>query len=58
MQSKFAKLNRAMAELVEDFNLVGFTLLAVEDKQRMVRHLVLILFVARNDCHAGERQPY
>ena len=39
---KFCKLNRAMAELVEDFNLVGFVTLNVEDKQSMTELLKLI----------------
>ena len=41
-QSKYSKLNRAMAELVEDFSLVGFTTLAVEDKESMANVLRLI----------------
>lgn len=34
--SKFSALNRAIVELVEDFALVGFETLAVEDKQSMM----------------------
>lgn len=34
-KSKFGALNRAIVELVEDFSLVGFSTLAVEDKQSM-----------------------
>ena len=39
---KFGALNRAMAELVEDFNLVGFACLAVEDKGQMAEVLRLV----------------
>jgi hypothetical protein len=35
-QSKYAALNQAIVELVEDFALVGFETLAVEDKQSMM----------------------
>jgi GPN-loop GTPase len=35
-QSKFAALNEAIVELVEDFALVGFETLAVEDKKSMM----------------------
>lgn len=34
--SKFAALNQAVVELVEDFSLVGFETLAVEDKKSMM----------------------
>lgn len=34
--SKFSALNKAIVELVEDFALVGFETLAVEDKQSMM----------------------
>lgn len=34
-KSKFSALNRAIVDLVEDFSLVGFSTLAVEDKQSM-----------------------
>jgi hypothetical protein len=34
-KSKFGALNRAIVELVQDFSLVGFSTLAVEDKQSM-----------------------
>lgn len=34
-KSKFGALNRAIVGLVEDFSLVGFSTLAVEDKQSM-----------------------
>lgn len=39
---KMAKLNEAMVELIEDFSLVGFETLAVEDKQSMM-HLVRVI---------------
>lgn len=39
---KFAKLNAAMAELIEDFGLVGFETLAVEDKESMMSLVRLI----------------
>jgi hypothetical protein len=35
-QSKYAALNKAIVELVEDFALVGFETLAVEDKKSMM----------------------
>ncbi|KAJ1676041.1 hypothetical protein EV182_000034 [Spiromyces aspiralis] len=31
--NKYAKLNEAVCELIEDFNLVGFTTLCIEDKE-------------------------
>lgn len=34
--SKFAKLNEAIVQLIEDFSLVGFETLAVEDKKSMM----------------------
>ncbi|KAG0152545.1 hypothetical protein CROQUDRAFT_55919 [Cronartium quercuum f. sp. fusiforme G11] len=34
---KFSKLNRAMIDLIEDFNLVGFETLYVEDKASMTK---------------------
>lgn len=37
--SKFSALNRAIVELVEDFGLVGFETLAVEDRQSMMQLL-------------------
>ena len=40
--SKYSKLNRAMAELVEDFSLVNFVTCAVEDKESMAGVLRLI----------------
>jgi len=40
--SKYGKLNRAMAELVEDFSLVGFVTCAVEDKESMAGVLRVI----------------
>lgn len=39
---KFAGLNRAIAELVEEFGLVGFETLAVEDKKSMMSLLQTI----------------
>lgn len=36
LTSKFAALNKAIVELVEDFALVGFETLAVEDKKSMM----------------------
>ncbi|EJT52750.1 cytoplasm protein [Trichosporon asahii var. asahii CBS 8904] len=39
---KMKKLNEAMVELIEDFSLVGFETLAVEDKQSMM-HLVRVI---------------
>lgn len=39
---KFAKLNSAMAELIEDFGLVGFETLAVEDKESMMSLVRLV----------------
>jgi hypothetical protein len=39
---KYVRLNRAVAELVEDFNLVGFVTLAVEDKDSMMGVLRLV----------------
>ncbi|KAL1405508.1 hypothetical protein Q8F55_009145 [Vanrija albida] len=39
---RFAKLNAAMVELIEDFSLVGFETLAVEDKDSMM-HLVRLI---------------
>jgi hypothetical protein len=35
-QSKFSSLNKAIVDLVEDFSLVGFETLAVEDKKSMM----------------------
>jgi len=40
--SKFASLNRAIIELVQDFSLVGFETLAVEDKNSMASLLKAI----------------
>jgi hypothetical protein len=40
--SKFSALNRAIIELVQDFSLVGFETLAVEDKQSMASLLKAI----------------
>jgi hypothetical protein len=40
--SKFSTLNRAIVELVQDFALVGFETLAVEDKQSMASLLKAI----------------
>ncbi|KAF2428287.1 hypothetical protein EJ08DRAFT_671452 [Tothia fuscella] len=40
--SKFAALNRAIIDLVQDFSLVGFETLAVEDKQSMASLLKAI----------------
>ncbi|KZT61761.1 hypothetical protein CALCODRAFT_522661 [Calocera cornea HHB12733] len=40
--SKFASLNRAICDLVEDFGLVGFETLAVEDKTSMLRLLRVV----------------
>lgn len=40
--SKFAGLNRAMIELVEDFGLVSFETLAIEDKKSMMTLLQAI----------------
>ncbi len=37
--SKFGALNHAIVELVEDFGLVGFETLAVEDRQSMMQLL-------------------
>jgi len=37
--NKFSALNRAIVELVEDFGLVGFETLAVEDRQSMMQLL-------------------
>ncbi|RPA72529.1 hypothetical protein BJ508DRAFT_419437 [Ascobolus immersus RN42] len=39
---KFAKLNEAICELVENFGLVGFEVLAVEDRKSMTRLLQAI----------------
>lgn len=39
---RFAKLNAAMVELIEEFSLVGFETLAVEDKASMM-HLVRLI---------------
>lgn len=39
---QFAKLNAAMVELIEEFSLVGFETLAVEDKASMM-HLVRLI---------------
>lgn len=39
---RFAKLNRAMTELIEDFSLVGFETLAVEDKASMMKLVRLV----------------
>lgn len=41
-EGKFAGLNRAVVELVEEFGLVGFETLAVEDKKSMVSLLQTI----------------
>ena len=41
-ETKYSKLNRAMAELVEDFSLVGFVTCAVEEKESMANVLRLI----------------
>jgi hypothetical protein len=41
-QSKFSALNRAIVELVQDFALVGFETLAVEDRQSMASLLKAI----------------
>ncbi|GAA6024098.1 hypothetical protein JCM10207_003164, partial [Rhodosporidiobolus poonsookiae] len=40
--SKFAELNRTICELVEEFGLVGFETLAVEDKDSMLRLVQVI----------------
>ncbi|KAK4688226.1 GPN-loop GTPase, partial [Tremellales sp. Uapishka_1] len=40
--AKFGKLNKAMCELVEEFGLVGFETLAVEDKTSMMKLLRLL----------------
>ncbi|KZO92026.1 hypothetical protein CALVIDRAFT_504954 [Calocera viscosa TUFC12733] len=40
--TKFASLNRAICDLVEDFGLVGFETLAVEDKASMLRLLRVV----------------
>ncbi|BEJ14367.1 hypothetical protein CspHIS471_0401340 [Cutaneotrichosporon sp. HIS471] len=40
--NQFAKLNAAMVELIEEFSLVGFETLAVEDKASMM-HLVRLI---------------
>ncbi|ODQ82563.1 hypothetical protein BABINDRAFT_56308 [Babjeviella inositovora NRRL Y-12698] len=42
IHSKYNKLTDAIAELVEEFNLVSFEVLAVEDKQSMIRLLSVI----------------
>ncbi|EJT79001.1 ATP-binding domain 1 family member B [Gaeumannomyces tritici R3-111a-1] len=39
---KFARLNRAVANLIQDFGLVGFEVLAVENKKSMM-HLLRVL---------------
>ncbi|KAI9826067.1 MAG: hypothetical protein M1832_000516 [Thelocarpon impressellum] len=39
LSSKFSRLNEAIIELVEDFSLVGFETLAVEDKRSMMKLL-------------------
>ncbi|WWC90084.1 uncharacterized protein L201_005017 [Kwoniella dendrophila CBS 6074] len=40
--AKFGKLNKAMVELVDDFGLVGFETLAVEDKSSMLNLVRLV----------------
>ncbi|WWC69518.1 uncharacterized protein I206_103460 [Kwoniella pini CBS 10737] len=40
--AKFGKLNKAMVELVDDFGLVGFETLAVEDKSSMMTLVRLV----------------
>jgi len=42
MNSKFEGLNKAIVELIEDFGLVGFETLAVEDKMSMMKLLQVI----------------
>lgn len=42
MNSKFEGLNKAITQLVEDFGLVGFETLAVEDKRSMM-HLLQVI---------------
>ena len=47
--SKFAKLNEAIVEMVEEFSLVGFETLAVEDKKSM---MVLLRAIDRASGYA------
>ncbi|KAH9473909.1 hypothetical protein MJO28_000258 [Puccinia striiformis f. sp. tritici] len=42
ISDKFANLNKAIIELIEDFNLVGFESLCVEDKTSMTRLILTI----------------
>ena len=53
---RYVKLNRAMAELVEDFNLVGFVTLAVEDKDSLAG--VLTLVDKANGYCFGQGRPF
>ncbi|CED83544.1 Predicted GTPase [Phaffia rhodozyma] len=54
--SKFGDLNRAICEIVEDFGLVGFETLAVEDKKSML-HLLKILDKATGYIFIPPTQP-
>ncbi|WWC61193.1 uncharacterized protein I303_103773 [Kwoniella dejecticola CBS 10117] len=61
--AKFGKLNKAMVELVDDFGLVGFETLAVEDKSSMMNLVRLVdkmtgyIFIPHNSIE-GEGEDH
>ena len=48
--AKYKKLNNAIVELVQDYSLVNFTVLDVQDKQCMMRVMQEVRDAMRKSC--------